>query len=60
MRPDRIILGELRGIEAFTFLRAGLHRASRIDDHHPRRHTPARDRTTGSAGAAGRIEAQPR
>lgn len=30
MRPDRIILGCLRGVEAFTFLRTGLHRASRL------------------------------
>ena len=31
---DSIILGGLRGVETFTFLRAWLHRASGIDGRH--------------------------
>jgi type IV secretion system protein VirB11 len=41
---DSIILGGLRGVETFTFLRAWLHRASGIDGHDPRRHFAASDR----------------
>ncbi|MGJ3628492.1 ATPase, T2SS/T4P/T4SS family [Sphingomonas sp. MMS24-JH45] len=41
LRPDRILLGEVRGGEALTFLRA-VNTGIRIDHHHPRRQPGAR------------------
>ena len=37
LRPDRIIMGELRGVEAFAFLARNQYRPSGIDRHDSRR-----------------------
>jgi len=51
LRFDRFVLGALRLIYAFT-LQCGLHRTSRINDHHPSWHAAAHDQAAGGGSAA--------
>ena len=59
MRPDRLIVGELRGAETVTFLRAINTGHPGLDQHHPCEHNGRRVRTTGADVHAGRPRPRP-
>ena len=60
MRPDRIIIGEVRGARGFRHAAGDEHRPRRQHVHHPRQHDPRRAGAHREHGADGLTWACPR